>query len=91
MNATAKTTTHANCTHAATKTERAKCRRQKAAYAASRRAELTEVIASYYGCSADVEEIMAALHNIDPKLTESYYDNTGDVEEIIAAAAKYGV
>jgi hypothetical protein len=90
MNATAKTTAHANCSHAATKADRAKCRRQKAAYAASVRETLTEIIASYYGCSAEVEEIMGALHKIDPALTASYYDNTGEVEEIIAAAARYG-
>ncbi len=90
MNATAKTTAHANCSHAATKADRAKCRRQKAAYAASVCETLTEIIASYYDNTGEVEEIMGALHKIDPKLTESYYDNTGEVEEIIAAAAKYG-
>lgn len=93
MNATTatKTTAHSNCAHAATKTERAKCRRQSAARIANNRPAVVEIVADYYGNgSADVEEIMGALHNIDPALTVAYYDNSQDVEEIIAAAARYG-
>lgn len=92
MNATAKTTAHANCFHAATKTERAKCRRTAAKYATTARATVVEIVADYYGNGAlEIEEIMGALHKIDSKLTEGYYDNTMDVEEIIARAARYGV
>jgi hypothetical protein len=90
MNATAKTTAHANCSHAATKADRAKCRRQKAAYAASNRAAVCDLVASYYGNTADAEEIIFALHEIDPSLTVGYFDNTLDVEEIIANARYYG-
>src|SRR3546814_8060504 len=92
MNATttAKTTAHSNCAHAATKTERAKCRRQAAAFKASNRAAVCDLVADYYGNSKDAEEIIYALHAIDPALTVGYYDNSLEIEEIIAAAARYG-
>jgi len=90
MNATTKTTAHSNCLHAATKTERAKCRRLSVARLAGNRPAVVEIVASYYGCSAELEEIMGQLHRIDPKITTTYYDGTGDAEEIIALAARYG-
>lgn len=91
MNATTtKTTAHSNCAHAATKTERAKCRRQTAAFKNSNRPAVCDLVADYYGNSKDAEEIIFALHAIDPALTVGYFDNSLDVEEIIANAARYG-
>lgn len=90
MNATAKTTAHSNCFHAATKTERAKCRRLNAARIASNRSAVCDLVADYYGNSKDAEEIIFALHAIDPALTVGYFDNSLEIEEIIAAAARYG-
>ena len=87
---TAKTTAHANCAHEATKTARAKCRRQAAAYKASHRAAVCDLLADYYGNTKDAEEIIFALGAIDSELITGYYDNTLDVEEIIANAARYG-
>lgn len=81
---------HANCAHAATKVERAKCRRQRNSVAASNREAVVEIVANYYGGADDVETIMAQLLAIDPALTEGYYNGTLDVEEIIANARYYG-
>lgn len=86
MNATAKTTAHANCSHAATKTERAKCRKARAIVADQNREALVELAAGYYGNSLDAEEIIYALRAIDPALIEGYYEGTKDMDEIITAA-----
>lgn len=88
MNAetTTKTTAHANCFHPATKTERAKCRKIRAAAAEKTREKLVELAAGYYGNTLDSEEIIYALGAIDPALIEGYYNNERDVEEIITSA-----
>lgn len=86
MNATAKTTAHANCSHAATKADRARCRKNRAVEAEATRERLVELAAGYYGNTLDSEEIIYALAKIDPALIEGYYDNTRDVEEIITSA-----
>ena len=90
MNATAKTTAHSNCSHAATKADRAKCRRRVAAFKDSNRAAVCDLVADYYGNTKDAEEIIFGLHAIDPTLTVGYFDNSLEIEEIIAAAARYG-
>lgn len=76
-------TSHANCQHPATKSERAKCRAKRKAAETDRAARIKAIVRSYYDCSADVEDIMAALHDIDPSLVATYYDNSEDVEEIM--------
>jgi hypothetical protein len=79
------TTSHRNCTHPATKAGRAKCRRDRAAQAEVTANEVAALRASYYDNTADGEEIIYALRNIDPTLTEGYYDGSLDIEEIIAS------
>lgn len=76
---------HANCLHPATKSERAKCRAKRKAEAADISTQIVNLKRAYYANEMDADEIMYALHAIDPALTEGYYDNTKDVEEIIAA------
>lgn len=76
---------HSHCFHPATKSERAKCRAARKIEAADTAAQIIALKRSYYSNEADGDDIMYALHAIDPALTEGYYDNTKDVEEIIAA------
>lgn len=75
---------HANCQHPATKSARAKCRAARKAAETDRSAAITAIVATYYDNTGDTEEIMAALHQIDPSLTAGYYDCSEDVEEIIS-------
>jgi hypothetical protein len=79
------TTSHRNCTHPATKAGRAKCRKDRAARAEVIANEIAALRASYFDNTADAEEIIYALHAIDPALTQGYYDGTLDIEEIIFA------
>jgi hypothetical protein len=81
-----KTMNHTNCTHPATKAGRAKCRRDAAKAAAEYRATLTALVDSYYDNTADIEEVIAGLHRLNPELTKHYYDETLDAEEVIARA-----
>jgi len=80
-----KIVSHENCNHASTKAARAKCRAARKIEAAEIADKIIALKRSYYGNHADGDDIMYALHAIDPALTEGYYDNTKDVEEIIAA------
>jgi hypothetical protein len=83
------TTSHRNCTHPATKTARAACRKARAAHAATIAREVDELITSYYDNTRDGEEIIAGLRGIDPAITEGYYNGDLDIEEIIAGASNY--
>lgn len=76
---------HENCLHPSTKSARAKCRAARKASAISR-AESIEAVRAAYFEGEGVEELMAALHKIDPELTEGYYHGDDDVEEIIFSA-----
>src|SRR5690349_7535920 len=97
-------TSHTDCTHPATKADRAKCRKARQAQASvlaepivrDARFDYREVIEGYYQGTMEVEEIMAILHRIatdtednDLKATvASYYDGTTEVEEIMGAALR---
>lgn len=80
-----KNESHSHCFHDATKNERAKCRAKRKIEAAEIADRIVALKRSYYANEADGDDIMYALHAIDPELTEGYYDNTKTVEEIIAA------
>lgn len=89
MTATTKTTAHTHCTHPATKSERAKCRKARNAAEQSTTAKLAKIRADYYSTADDApssEEIIFALAEIDPKLIEGYYENTRDLDDIIFSA-----
>jgi hypothetical protein len=80
------TMNHTDCTHPATKAGRAKCRRDRAAQAKVIADEITSLRASYYDNTRDGEEIIAALHRIDPALTRNFYwGGDATIEEIIAS------
>jgi hypothetical protein len=97
-------TSHTDCTHPATKADRAKCRKARAAQAPviaeptnrDLKFALREAIDSYYQGDAEIEEIMASLRRIasesgDADLkaaVDSYYDGTAEVEEIMGAALR---
>jgi hypothetical protein len=77
---------HANCFHAATKADRARCRKARAENNASLREQANEIIASYYGNSADADEVTSALGRIFGFEEIGYHEDI-DVEEIVARAA----
>lgn len=80
------TTSHRDCTHPATKTARAACRKARAAHTATIAREALTLIDSYYDGSGDYEEIIHALMIILPmELTTAYFDDA-DADELIALA-----
>lgn len=82
-------TPHTSCTHPATKAARATCRKARAALAATIAREVEALVASYYDCTADAEDIMGGLNRLDPRITEGYYNGDLDIETIIASARNY--
>lgn len=81
-----KNTSHANCFHPATKSERAKCRKIKAAATARAEASIAEIFASYYDNTGDGEEIMYALGAIFGH-DEIGINEDIELDEIVARAA----
>lgn len=78
-------TPHTSCTHPATSSARAKCRKIRAAHEAEVNAQVAALKNEYYSdLERDAEEIIADLRAINPALIEGYYDNTLDIEEIMA-------
>jgi hypothetical protein len=84
-------TPHTNCLHPATSTARAKCRKDRAAKAASMKIELTALSQGYYDSTLDFEDIAARLDIIatrtqNSKLIEAsrgYYEGTLEIETIM--------
>jgi hypothetical protein len=77
------TMNHSNCAHPATKAARAKCRKDRAAHAEGIASEIAALVASYFDNSADGEEIIYALHAIDPAITAPWYAGDATIEDII--------
>lgn len=81
-----KTMNHTNCTHPATKAGRTACRKALASQAKARAIEINALRDSYYDGTGDPDDIIAALHAIDPALTRNFYwGGDATIEEIIAA------
>lgn len=79
MNATAKTTAHANCSHAATKADRAKCRAAAKKIAAHNADIRAEIRAAYFD-GVETEELLGMMAKAG-----IYADPDLDIEELIAA------
>jgi predicted HAD superfamily Cof-like phosphohydrolase len=81
-------TPHTSCTHPATSSARAKCRKGRAAHALALATQVDELITSYYDGTGDAEEIAMSLAHIFPQVHEAYYDLSLDIEEVIALARR---
>lgn len=81
-----KTMNHSNCTHPATKSGRAACRKARAARDIALANEVQGLIDAYFANEGDVEEILLGLAHIFPEVKAAYFDLDLDPEEIIALA-----
>lgn len=79
------TTAHRDCTHPATKSARALCRRMRAAAATTRALTLAAIIESYDYGNADLELIAEQVACLDHDLATPYYNNSLDAEEFITS------
>src|SRR5580698_1926578 len=82
-------TPHTNCSHSATKADRAKCRKDRAAAHLRNISTLEAILNSYYDDSTDLETIIGEISRLaattsNTDLLDSvngYYDSSLDAEE----------